>query len=196
MVSFVVLSLSSVLCNLLGTVKASFDPSSGRNLVVYWGQNSYGADTGQLAQQRLAEYCISSDLDIIPLAFDTAINGEYETLAIDFANANNNCTAFPGTQLLNCPQLRYVRVHDLFNFHDVSQLVATILRLVNRPMKKAFYSPLADQHMSRVALHQLKMQLLERTQSGTPLGLNKILMKACDRLDLRQSMASIWISSR
>lgn len=56
--------------------RAGFNPSSTSNVAVYWGQNSYGQGTGSLAQQRLSYYCASSNVDIIPLAFVTMINGQ------------------------------------------------------------------------------------------------------------------------
>ena len=41
------------------TVHAGLDLSSGSNVAVYWGQNSYNQGTGSLAQQTLATYCAS-----------------------------------------------------------------------------------------------------------------------------------------
>lgn len=38
---------------------AGFNPASGTNVAVYWGQNSYNQGTGPLAQQRLSYYCDS-----------------------------------------------------------------------------------------------------------------------------------------
>ncbi|MCJ1325187.1 hypothetical protein MMC10_001849 [Thelotrema lepadinum] len=84
---------------------AGFSPSSTSNVVVYWGQNSYGQGTGSLAQQRLSYYCANTDIDVIPMAFLTMINGAGGQPEINFANAGNNCTTFAGTQLLDCPQI-------------------------------------------------------------------------------------------
>jgi chitinase len=83
-----------------------FSAKSSSNVAVYWGQNSYGQGTGDLAQQRLADYCADTNVDIIPLAFlyqmTTGLGGEP---VINFANQGNNCTAFNGTALLDCPQI-------------------------------------------------------------------------------------------
>lgn len=38
---------------------AGFNPASGTNVAVYWGQNSYNQGSGSLAQQRLGYYCDS-----------------------------------------------------------------------------------------------------------------------------------------
>ncbi|KAI1459873.1 glycoside hydrolase family 18 protein [Annulohypoxylon moriforme] len=62
------------------------------------GQNSLGQAT---SQTRLADYCSNTEIDIIPLAFMNAISNP----TVNFANAGDNCTAYSGTSLLNCPQL-------------------------------------------------------------------------------------------
>ena len=85
--------------------QAGFNPSASNNVEVYWGQNSYGAGSGSLAQQRLSYYCTNPNVDIITMAFVTEINGAGGAPEINFANAGNNCTTFDGTQLLNCPQI-------------------------------------------------------------------------------------------
>ncbi|KAK0113475.1 Chitinase 1 [Cadophora gregata] len=61
----------AIIATLLPAVRAGFDPLSSNNVVVYWGQNSYGVGTGPLTQQRLSYYCRDSKMDIIPLAFLT-----------------------------------------------------------------------------------------------------------------------------
>lgn len=86
-------------------VYAGFNPSSMQNIAVYWGQNSYGAGSGSLAQQRLSYYCANTNINIIPLAFLTAFNGQGGQPTMNFANAGDNCTVFSGTQTFNCPQL-------------------------------------------------------------------------------------------
>lgn len=80
-------------------VLAGFMASSSDNIAVYWGQNSAGgADT----QSRLATYCSNTDINIIPLAFMDVI---VDPTTVNFANADNNCTTFSGTTLLDCPQI-------------------------------------------------------------------------------------------
>ncbi|KAL2220272.1 putative class III chitinase [Thermoascus aurantiacus ATCC 26904] len=84
---------------------AALDTSSSTNVAVYWGQNSYMQSSGDLAQQRLSYYCQNTDIDVFQLAFLTVINGPGGAPEINFANQGNDCTVFPGTALLNCPQI-------------------------------------------------------------------------------------------
>ncbi|KAL1888898.1 Chitinase 2 [Sporothrix stenoceras] len=94
-------AISALFC-LITTVAAGFSSSSADNIAIYWGQNSYGAATGTSnAQQRLAYYCSNAQVDIIPLAFLNVISDP----SVNFANAGDNCTAFSGSTLLDCPQL-------------------------------------------------------------------------------------------
>lgn len=79
-------------------VRAGFDSTSQTNIAVYWGQNSAGTAT---SQQRLSTYCSNSQIDVISIAFLDAIS----TPTVNFANAGDNCTAYTGTNLLNCPQI-------------------------------------------------------------------------------------------
>ncbi|KAL2126931.1 hypothetical protein VTI74DRAFT_11596 [Chaetomium olivicolor] len=78
---------------------AGFDPGATNNIAIYWGQNSINRANGQ---QRLATYCSNTAVNVIPVAFLTSIKNP--TL-VNFANAGDNCTTFPGTQLLSCPQI-------------------------------------------------------------------------------------------
>ncbi|KAG6027698.1 hypothetical protein E4U41_000856 [Claviceps citrina] len=81
---------------------AGFNPHSGKTIAVYWGQNSYNQGAGSLAQQRLSHYCANSDVDIIPVAFMNGISPP----VTNFANAGDNCTAFPGNgHVLSCSQI-------------------------------------------------------------------------------------------
>ncbi|KAI6835689.1 hypothetical protein KC340_g5189 [Hortaea werneckii] len=97
---------SILLVAVAGGAKAGFLLNSVDNVVTYWGQNSYGQGSGELAQQRLATYCANTDIDVIPMAFlyqiTTGIDGQP---VVNFANQQNNCTTFPGTGLLNCPEV-------------------------------------------------------------------------------------------
>ncbi|KAI7488001.1 NAD(P)-binding protein [Hortaea werneckii] len=89
-----------------GGATAGFLLNSVDNVVTYWGQNSYGQGSGELAQQRLATYCANTDIDVIPMAFlyqiTTGIGGQP---VVNFANQQNNCTTFDDTGLLNCPEI-------------------------------------------------------------------------------------------
>lgn len=47
-----------------------------------------------------------TDIDIIPMAFMTQVNtGPGNTPTLNFANQQNNCNTFTGTNLINCPQI-------------------------------------------------------------------------------------------
>ncbi|EEP83023.1 hypothetical protein UREG_07888 [Uncinocarpus reesii 1704] len=61
---------------LFSAADASLNTTSSNNLALYWGQNSYGEGSGDLAQKPLGYYC-----------------------------ERDNCTTFPGTDLLNCPNI-------------------------------------------------------------------------------------------
>ncbi|KAG5970179.1 hypothetical protein E4U58_000637 [Claviceps cyperi] len=81
---------------------AGFASSSAQGIAVYWGKNSYGQGSGPLAQQRLGQYCANSDIGIVSVAF---MNGITPPIT-NFANAGDNCTAFPGApNVLKCPQI-------------------------------------------------------------------------------------------
>ncbi|OTB02702.1 glycoside hydrolase family 18 protein [Hypoxylon sp. CI-4A] len=84
--------------SILPAVLAGFDASSQSNVAVYWGQNSAGSAT---TQTRLVDYCSNDAINIIPISFLYGI----KTPTVNFANAGDNCTAYTGTNLLNCPQL-------------------------------------------------------------------------------------------
>ncbi|OCK93058.1 glycoside hydrolase family 18 protein [Cenococcum geophilum 1.58] len=86
-------------------VIAGFDANTKSNIAIYWGQNSYGQGSGDLAQQRLSYYCANTDIDVIPLAFLTVINGVGGQPEINFANQGNGCSTFNGTALLDCPNI-------------------------------------------------------------------------------------------
>ncbi|KXL42402.1 glycoside hydrolase family 18 protein [Acidomyces richmondensis BFW] len=103
------MSKSSVLAAVLatlGSTYAGFSSSSASNIAVYWGQNSYGASSGSLAQQSLAYYCANTDIDVIPMAFLYQItSGEGGQPVLNFANQQNNCSTFSGTETIDCPQI-------------------------------------------------------------------------------------------
>ncbi|KAI1846903.1 hypothetical protein JX265_004873 [Neoarthrinium moseri] len=77
---------------------ARFDSTLQTNLAVYWGQNSYGTVN---SQQRLSAYCSMTQINIIPIAYMNGIN----TPSINLTTSNNNCSAYTGSQLLDCAQL-------------------------------------------------------------------------------------------
>ncbi|OCL09633.1 glycoside hydrolase family 18 protein [Glonium stellatum] len=95
--SFLLLSTNGVI--------ASFNANSSNNIAVYWGQNSYGQGSGDLAQQRLSYYCANTEIDVITLAFLTVVNGVGGQPEINFANQGNDCSTFNGTALLDCPNI-------------------------------------------------------------------------------------------
>lgn len=78
------------------SLATGFQQNSKDNVAVYWGQNSV---TG--GQQRLSTYCGSTKFNIIPVAFLISLRDPL----INLANGNDNCTTFPGSQALSCPQV-------------------------------------------------------------------------------------------
>ncbi|KAI8979609.1 chitinase 2 [Mycotypha africana] len=80
------------------TAQAAFNPS-GPNVMYYWGQNSVG---GGSSQASLATYCNSGQVDGLLISFLNVFNvGGQPGL-----NLANTCeTTFPGTSLLNCPEI-------------------------------------------------------------------------------------------
>ncbi|KAG2006479.1 hypothetical protein GB937_008627 [Aspergillus fischeri] len=76
------------------------DTSSSSTVAVYWGQNS-----GNTGQQRLSYYCDTYVQQVFQLAFVTRISGAAGLPELDFANQESQCTVYPGTNLLNCPQI-------------------------------------------------------------------------------------------
>lgn len=103
-----------------GATAAVFNAAD--NVAVYWGQNSYNQASGDLAQQSLADYCkkwvisntfpnqmltiFSTNIDVIPMSFLVQITtGQGGQPVINLANAGNNCTLFPDSALLDCPQI-------------------------------------------------------------------------------------------
>ncbi|KAI1956439.1 Chitinase 2 [Ophidiomyces ophidiicola] len=93
------------LAALAGSAYAKFDSGSSNNLALYWGQNSFGRGSGELAQQRLGYYCEDPNIDMIQIAFVVAINGPGGAPQVNFANQGDICEKFPGTGLLDCPQI-------------------------------------------------------------------------------------------
>ncbi|CAK3912536.1 glycoside hydrolase family 18 [Lecanosticta acicola] len=83
------------------TTAAGF--SATNTLSVYWGQNSYGQNSGALAQQGLASYCQNAAIDVINMAFVVKINsGKGGQPEINLANSGVNCTIFNNTNLWDC----------------------------------------------------------------------------------------------
>jgi hypothetical protein len=79
----------------------------------------------------LTENYIDTPVNIIPVAFLTAIKNP---TSVNFANAGDNCTTFPGTQLLSCPQIESVPAftqHPPTSFPLLSTLIPSVL--INNP---------------------------------------------------------------
>ncbi|KAJ6542369.1 glycoside hydrolase family 18 protein [Mycena vulgaris] len=82
---------SSVFSVLVLSAVAAFayDPTCSNNLVVYWGQNSYGATHGSDTanwQQTISNYCQDTVIDVIPIAFVDSFTGGVPDL-----NLGNTC---------------------------------------------------------------------------------------------------------
>ncbi|PBP27613.1 hypothetical protein BUE80_DR001429 [Diplocarpon rosae] len=56
--------LGGGILSLASSALAGFTAASSANLAVYWGQNSYGDESGEMAQQRLAHYCKDTDFNV------------------------------------------------------------------------------------------------------------------------------------
>ncbi|KAI0787351.1 glycoside hydrolase [Fomes fomentarius] len=86
---------------------AAFDINRKDNVVVYWGQNSYGAtheNDPANWQKNLATYCQDDTIDVIPVAF---LNVFFSTGGLPSLDLSNICNAndksvFPGTRLPDC----------------------------------------------------------------------------------------------
>ncbi|KAF9648707.1 glycoside hydrolase [Thelephora ganbajun] len=85
---------------------SAFDISRNDNLVVYYGQNSYGATNGGDQtnwQKRLSTYCQDDAVDVFPLAFLHVFKGQGGLPSLDLANiCSVNSGVFPGTSLPIC----------------------------------------------------------------------------------------------
>ncbi|KAF2760580.1 chitinase 4 [Pseudovirgaria hyperparasitica] len=99
------LSIATYIAFLASTTYAGFSSDSKSNVAVYWGQNSYGQSSGDLAQQRLSYYCENTDFDVIVMSFLTRINGQGGQPELNFANQGDLCEVFSGTNLLDCAEL-------------------------------------------------------------------------------------------
>ncbi|EAW09302.1 putative MFS transporter [Aspergillus clavatus NRRL 1] len=99
-------SYTTLLCSLVAfaalfhDVYSFLDTSSSSTVAVYWGQNS-----GNTGQQRLGFYCDNPNIDVFQISFVTRISGAGALPEVNFANQEAGCTVYPGTNLLNCPQI-------------------------------------------------------------------------------------------
>ncbi|KIY73355.1 carbohydrate-binding module family 5 protein [Cylindrobasidium torrendii FP15055 ss-10] len=101
LLSFLLPGLASLAASVL-----AYDHSSRTNIVMYYGQNSYGATHGSDQanwQKTLSTYCNDDTIDVIPLAFVAVFNS---TGGLPELNMANTCSAesgvFDGTMLANC----------------------------------------------------------------------------------------------
>ncbi|KAJ7773046.1 glycoside hydrolase [Mycena metata] len=91
----------------LSVLSVAYDPTRSDNLVVYWGQNSYGqthpSDTANW-QQTISTYCQDSVINAIPIAFIDVFNGIGGLPDLNLANicSSVNDPVFPGSGLANC----------------------------------------------------------------------------------------------
>ncbi|RKP05705.1 glycoside hydrolase [Thamnocephalis sphaerospora] len=76
-------------------------------MVFYWGQNSYGtANRGDHAnfEKRLSYYCQAGHASTIVISF-MHVYGQ-GTIGTNFGNHCNTSKMFPGTSILDCPEIR------------------------------------------------------------------------------------------
>ncbi|KAJ7352590.1 glycoside hydrolase [Mycena albidolilacea] len=84
-----------------------YDPTRTDNLVVYWGQNSYGAqNAGDTAnwQKTISTYCQDTVINAIPIAFIDVFSSTGGLPDLNLANICNGVDSgvFAGTGLANC----------------------------------------------------------------------------------------------
>ncbi|KAI0225296.1 Chitinase 2 [Massospora cicadina] len=75
-----------------------------RNIVLYWGQNSYGSkhlDTKAQWERPLEKYCNDSSVNIISLSFLNNLNGDSD-LPPEL-NLSYHCATLFNNKVLNCP---------------------------------------------------------------------------------------------
>ncbi|KXN69233.1 glycoside hydrolase family 18 protein, partial [Conidiobolus coronatus NRRL 28638] len=86
----------------------AFDIKSDKNLIAYWGQNSYGSSSEAEAakmEKPLREYCNDDTYDMFVVSFLTKFNAENPSLYPEL-NLGKHChQTFPGTNLANCPEV-------------------------------------------------------------------------------------------
>ncbi|KAK9763475.1 Chitinase 2 [Basidiobolus ranarum] len=91
------------------TPSGAFDATCNDNLVVYWGQNSFGGSGGGPSgwQMNLADYCRDDTIDVIPVAFLNTFFGKGGLPQLNLANTCNpsNSAMFPNSELLHCPSV-------------------------------------------------------------------------------------------
>jgi len=72
---------------IIGHAFAAYDNSSKTNLAVYWGQNSLHIESPDpKAQGPLSQYCADTDVDIIIIAFISALNNANGEVELNLAN--------------------------------------------------------------------------------------------------------------
>ncbi|KAI0228315.1 Chitinase 2 [Massospora cicadina] len=84
--------------------------TTNHNLVIYWGQNSYGSAHRQqpeLWEKDLKEYCRQDDVDVIAISFLNVFNAGRGMLPeINFANhCEDKFDAPQASNLLKCPKI-------------------------------------------------------------------------------------------
>ncbi|KAJ9076561.1 Chitinase 2 [Entomophthora muscae] len=85
----------------VGLALAKWDLNK-ENVVVYWGQNSYGAThPGQPWKQSLASVCQDETIDVVNLSSLTNLSSK-----LPLINLSHHCGAlFAGTSVLNCTEI-------------------------------------------------------------------------------------------
>ncbi|KAI9052012.1 hypothetical protein LZ554_004266 [Drepanopeziza brunnea f. sp. 'monogermtubi'] len=92
---------------LASSVLAGFDAASSKNVVVYWGQNSFGQVGSQAS---LASYCEDTRIDIIPISFMVSLRDRTLNLgpsSSDLEGDIQSCQRLGKTILLSFPGSLY-----------------------------------------------------------------------------------------
>ncbi|RKP26299.1 hypothetical protein SYNPS1DRAFT_28001, partial [Syncephalis pseudoplumigaleata] len=91
------------------TAPAAAGCNHDTKLVLYWGQNSYGSANPSDKpnwEGRLIDYCRSGKLGTAVLSFMHIFGNGLDKTQVNFANHCPVEKTLPGTQLLDCPELR------------------------------------------------------------------------------------------
>ncbi|RUP47326.1 hypothetical protein BC936DRAFT_145857 [Jimgerdemannia flammicorona] len=90
----------------------SHQPNCNDNVVVYWGQDSYGIQNSSDKanwEQDLEYYCTDSTADVINVSFLITVSDTQGKKELDFGLVTDfrpeNLTTFPSSALLNCPKV-------------------------------------------------------------------------------------------
>ncbi|KIY63530.1 glycoside hydrolase family 18 protein [Cylindrobasidium torrendii FP15055 ss-10] len=120
-------SLATAAVVIAASSVAAYDADATDNVVVYWGQNSYGAANSDTAgwQKNLSTYCDDDTVNVLPLAFLNVFFSTGDLPEINLANSCNNVDnpVINGTALPDCSFM----AEDIKTCQDKGKLVTLSL---------------------------------------------------------------------